>query len=100
MGAKVNVCEGESLGLRLPLIRYSVLRIYMYIHYSLILCSQGFVFHTLSTASEWGTSFTLLLFFLTFHSDFKEIRLDVTVQRRSEVAMNESIINESTPLTI
>jgi hypothetical protein len=62
----------------------------------------GFVFHTISTASEWGTSFTLLLFFLTFHPDFKEIQLDITVQRRSEVTPNTygTSVNESTPLTL
>jgi hypothetical protein len=60
----------------------------------------GFVFHDVSTACEWATSATLLIFFLTFHPDFKRVKLEINIRQRSEVAMYSTIVNETTPLTL
>eukprot|EP00731_Ephydatia_muelleri_P006099 Em0003g347a len=49
--------------------------------------SQAGVLHTLSTWSEWLSACTLTLFFLTLHTDFRRIQVNVFVQLR----VNEGI---------
>ncbi|KAL5502284.1 hypothetical protein EMCRGX_G009030 [Ephydatia muelleri] len=44
--------------------------------------SQAGVLHTLSTWSEWLSACTLTLFFLTLHTDFRRIQVNVFVQLR------------------
>eukprot|EP00731_Ephydatia_muelleri_P006134 Em0003g382a len=57
--------------------------------------SQAGVLHTLSTWSEWLSACTLTLFFLTLHTDFRRIQVNVFVQLR----VNEGIYTP-TPLNL
>ncbi|CAI8056679.1 DNA damage-regulated autophagy modulator protein 2, partial [Geodia barretti] len=62
----------------------------------------GFAYHVLSSACEWAMSTTFLVYFLTFHPDFKRMKIDIVVRRRSSGSHHgyDSIVNsENTPLT-
>lgn len=61
--------------------------------------TQGFALHIVSTACEWGIGGSFLLYFLTFHPDFKQIRVDVNVRLRNQHFFATNI-NEKTPLTL
>ena len=61
--------------------------------------TQGFALHVISTASECAVAGSFLLYFLTFHPDFTQIRVEVNVRLRKQHFYGTHI-NEKTPLTL
>lgn len=59
---------------------------------------QEYAVHVLSTACEWLMCLMFLLYFLTFHMEFRQISLDVSVKARYHHTDIVGTINEKTPL--
>lgn len=60
----------------------------------------GFPLHVTSTSCEWAAAISFILFFLTLHPDFKQLRVDIAVRLRGHHGDTPTVINEYTPLTI
>ena len=60
---------------------------------------QNYAWHVVSTVCEWLMSLMFLLYYLTFHMEFSQITVSVSVRARyHHTDIVGSAINERTPL--
>eukprot|EP00122_Pirum_gemmata_P003795 Pgem_evm1s3441 len=58
---------------------------------------SGYVYHIISTLSEWLLAFTFLAFYLTFYNDFKALRISAVLidSRYHSIYCNTNHVNNN-----